>query len=70
MQVFMLFIGTITLVMGVKLIYDARPIVKKYFSVNDRNSATLFLKAIGTILGFIGVFILSKYLDWLIINCK
>ena len=50
MKVFMLFIGTIMLVIGVKLIYDARPIVKKYFSVNDRNSATLFLKVFGTFL--------------------
>ncbi len=48
MKVFMLFIGTIMLVIGVKLIYDARPIVTKYFSVNDRNSATLFLKIFGT----------------------
>lgn len=62
MQVFMLFIGTILLVIGVKLIYDARLIVKKYFSVNDKNSATLFLKIMGTFCVFVGVLLVSKNL--------
>ncbi|MCI8310509.1 MAG: hypothetical protein HFJ45_10295 [Clostridia bacterium] len=62
MQVFMLFIGTMLLVIGVKLIYDARLIVNKYFSVNDRNSATIVLKITGTICVFIGAIFVSKYL--------
>ena len=62
MQVFMLFIGTILLVFGVKLIYDARLIVEKYFSVNDRNFATLILKIVGTISVIIGTLLVSKYL--------
>ena len=62
MQIFILFIGTIMLVLGVKLIYDARLIVKKYFSVNDRNSATLLLKIFGTILVVIGSLLVSQTL--------
>lgn len=62
MQIFILFIGTISLVAGVKLIYDARIIVKKYFSVKNENSATLALKVIGTLLAFWGIIVVSKYL--------
>jgi hypothetical protein len=61
MQVFMLFLGTALLVGGVKLIYDARLIVKKYFSVNDKNTATIFLKVIGTMCVFLGTWLVSKY---------
>ena len=60
MQVFMLFIGTILLVIGVKLIYDARLIVKKYFSVNDQNLATIFLKVIGTFCVIVGTVLFSE----------
>jgi hypothetical protein len=62
MQVFMLFIGTVLLTIGVKLIYDARLIVKKYFSVSDKNTATIFLKVIGTMCIFFGAILVSKYL--------
>ena len=34
-------IGIIILVLGVKMIYDARPIVKMYFSFGNENEATL-----------------------------
>lgn len=54
MKVFLLFIGTISLVCGVKFIYDARPIVKKYFSLGDKNEATLGLKILGFLLTMIG----------------
>ena len=60
MQTFMLFMGTITLVIGVKLIYDARPIVKKYFSVTDKNRAVIFLKVIGTLCAILGALLVSK----------
>lgn len=62
MQVFMLFIGIVSLSIGVKLIYDARLIVKKYFSVKNKNFATLALKVFGTLLAFGGTIIVSKYL--------
>ena len=51
---FFLFIGIISLVCGVKFIYDARPIVKKYFSFGVKNEATLGLKMLGFLLTIVG----------------
>jgi len=65
MQIFMLFIGTITLVIGVKLIYDARLLVEQYFSVSNKNSAVVFLKVLGTFCAILGAFLISK--NWNII---
>ena len=62
MKTFLLFIGAALLMIGVKLIYDARPIVEKYFSVINKNSATLILKAFGTLCAFLGAIFVSKYL--------
>lgn len=63
MQVFKLFIGIVSLVVGVKLIYDARPIAKAYFSFNDKNIAVGVLKITGFILSIVGVLLLKKYLN-------
>lgn len=60
MQIFMLFIGTVLMVIGVKLVYDARLIVKKYFSMSDSNRAVLFLKFIGTICLLFGAVLAYK----------
>ena len=54
MRVFLLLIGTIALAIGVKFIYDARPIVKKYFGLGDKNEATLGLKMFRFLLSIIG----------------
>lgn len=54
MRIFLLFIGIIALVCGIKFIFDARLIVKKYFSMGDVNDATLGLKMVGFILAIIG----------------
>ena len=54
LRVFLLLIGMISLVCGVKFIYDARPIVKKYFSFGDKNEATVGLKILGFLLSIIG----------------
>lgn len=54
LKIFFLFIGIISLVCGVKFIYDARPIVKKYFSFGDKNEATLGLKMLGFLLSIVG----------------
>ena len=54
MKIILLIIGTLSLVCGVKFIYDARPIVKKYFSFGDKNEATLGLKMFGFIMLIIG----------------
>ena len=54
LKILLLTIGIISLVCGVKFIYDARPIVKKYFSFGDKNEATLGLKMLGFIFVTIG----------------
>lgn len=54
MRVFLLFIGMISIVCGIKFIYDARPIVKKYFSFGDKNEAAVGLKIFGFLLSIIG----------------
>ena len=58
MRIFLLLIAIISLVCGVKFIYDARPIVKKYFSFGDKNEASLGLKILGFLLMIIGGFII------------
>lgn len=58
LKILLLIIGTISLVLGVKFIYDARPIVKKYFSFGDKNEATLGLKILGFVLIIIGAIIM------------
>lgn len=62
MRLFLLFIGMIALVCGVKFIYDARPIVKKYFGLGDKNEAAFELKALGFGLIIIGGIIMYFYL--------
>lgn len=54
LKTLLLIVGTLSLVCGVKFIYDARPIVKKYFSFGDKNEATLGLKMLGFLLIIIG----------------
>jgi len=66
MQVFMLFIGVILLSIGVKLIYDARIIVNQYFSVKNKNSATLILKVMGTFFVIVGALLAYKNMGLLI----
>ena len=46
--------GVISIIIGVKMIYDARPIVKTYFSFGDENEATLGLKILGFIMTIVG----------------
>lgn len=58
MIIFLLLIGLISLVCGVKFIFDARPIVKKYFSFGDKNEAALGLKILGFVLMIIGAIII------------
>ena len=54
LKTLLLIIGILSLVFGVKFIYDARPIVKKYFIFGDKNDATLGLKIFGFIFEIIG----------------
>ena len=54
MKLFIMIIGTIALVIGVKLVYDARPIVKKYFNEEEKKDATSLLKILGFLVCVIG----------------
>lgn len=47
-------IGVIIITLGVKMIYDARPIVKMYFSFGEENDATKGLKIIGFLMSIVG----------------
>lgn len=54
MKLFLLFIGVISAVFGVKFVFDARPIVKKYFSMGDKNEGVLAVKLFGFFLLVVG----------------
>lgn len=47
-------IGVLLAMLGVILIYDARPITKKVFGFGDQNDATLGLKLVGFLISIIG----------------
>ena len=47
-------IGIILLMIGVILIYDARPIAKKIFSFGDQNEGVKGMKFVGFMLSVIG----------------
>ena len=54
MREFLLFIGMVILVFCIKFVFDARPIVKKYFSFGDKNDATMGLKIFGALFILLG----------------
>lgn len=47
-------IGAIIVMLGVILIYDARPITKNLFSFGDQNEGALGLKIVGYVIAIIG----------------
>lgn len=47
-------IGTIIIMCGIILVYDARYIAKKVFSFGEQNEATFALKVVGFIISIIG----------------
>ena len=61
-QVIIKFIGVVIILSGVTLIFDARPITKRYFGFGDQNEATDGLKVWGYIISIIGGLIL--YFNW------
>ena len=50
-------IGALIVMMGVILVYDARPITKKMFSFGDQNEGALGLKIFGLVISLIGAII-------------
>lgn len=55
-------LGAILVLIGIILIYDARPITKKYFGFGDQNEGALGLKILGFIFALIGGVLLLFYL--------
>ena len=51
-------IGAVILMLGVILIYDARPITRKVFSFGDQNEAVAGMKIIGFVFSVIGGFMM------------
>lgn len=47
-------IGTVLLMIGVILIYDARPITRKLFSFGDQNEGVRGIKIVGFVFSVIG----------------
>ena len=58
MEIWLKLFGALICAVGIKCIYDARPIVKKYFNFGEENEATLGLKILGCIFVIIGVLII------------
>ena len=57
-QIIIKLIAVIFILIGVTLVYDARPITKKFFSFGDQNEATDGLKILGFIIAIVGGLIL------------
>ena len=53
-QIILRLIGTIILLMGVILVYDARIITKKFFGFGNQNDATSGFKILGAMISIIG----------------
>lgn len=61
-QVIIKLIAVIIVLAGVTLVFDARPITKKYFGFGDQNEGADGLKVWGYIIAVIGGLIL--YFNW------
>ena len=62
MSLFLDIVGAIFVLIGIVLVYDARPITKKFFSFGDQNEGARGLKMIGFIFTVIGGVLLLFYL--------
>ena len=58
LQIILKLVGTIILLIGVILIYDARILTKKLFGFGDQNEATSGLKILGAMLSIVGALII------------
>ena len=57
-QIILKLIGSIIVLFGIILIYDARIITKKFFGFGDQNEASNGLKILGFIIAIVGGLIL------------
>lgn len=54
--------GAVLVLIGIILIYDARPITKKFFGFGDQNEGALGLKLFGALFSIVGGILLLFYL--------
>lgn len=54
LQVIVKLIGTLLVLLGIVLIYDARILTKRFFGFGDQNEASTGLKILGFILAILG----------------
>ena len=54
-------IAFIIMMLGVIMIYDARKLIKKWFSFHEQNESTKWSKIIGFVLFIIGIIILFVF---------
>ncbi len=54
MDIFLKLIGIIIIAIGIVCVYDARKLIKKFFSSSDTNSATRTCKIVGFVVALIG----------------
>ena len=62
MEKFLLALGIIAIVIGVKFIFDARPIVKVYFGSGKENENVFVMKIVGFALSIIGGILIYYFL--------
>lgn len=62
MNLFLKVLGAVFVLIGIILIYDARPITKKFFGFSDQNEGALGLKIFGFIFVIVGGVLLLFYL--------
>lgn len=62
LKVIIKLIAALIILGGVTLVFDARPITKKYFGFGDQNEGTDGIKILGYIISIVGgiIFILSS----------
>ena len=62
MEIGLKLLGAFLVFVGITLVYDARPITKKFFGFGDQNEGALGLKMFGFIFTVIGGVLLLLYL--------
>ena len=54
MEIGLKLIGIIIIAIGIVCVYDARKLIKKFFSSSDTNNATRNIKIVGFVVALIG----------------
>ena len=58
LEIILRIIAVLIILVGVIIIYDSRPLTKKFFGFGDQNEATSGFKILGVLLSIIGAVII------------